>query len=228
MKVTVEENEKCVLIQVSDFPEHLSHHFDGGCFTRVDDRYLKEIPRDLPHLDIVVENYRRNAEEILAQTGERPLKPAPWEQALLAFADKAKAAGIDWFLAGTCALAIRGIEVKPRDVDIILHLKDMDKVQEAFLDDTIVPVEECADWVATGFGVLFMHARIDLAFDTHDCLDSPEPIDSGPYAMNHLETVNWMGHTVKVPPMALLLNVNKRRGIQERVQLIEEYVASRS
>jgi hypothetical protein len=213
-------------VQVSDVPEHSSSRLEEALFTKAGDGYVKEFSKDIAHIRAILDNYRRNADEILAQIYSQPLKPAPWEQALLAFIDKAKSAGIDWFLAGSCALAIRGVDLKPRGVDIILHLEDMSKVQDVFLDDTIQPIMECSDWVAKAHGVLFMHATIGLAFDTQDCLDVPEPIDSGPYAMRHLEKIEWKGHTVKVPPVALLLNVNKRRGRQERVRLIEEYMSA--
>jgi hypothetical protein len=55
-------------------------------------------------------------------------------------------------------------------------------------------------------------------------LDNPEPIDCGPYAKNNLETMNWEGYTIKVPPLELQLNVIKLRGRIDRVKKTEEYI----
>jgi len=82
-------------------------------------------------------------------------------------------------------------------------------------------------WVTRDFGVLFWHARIDLASDPVAELDNPEPIDCGPYAREHLETIRWRGLDIKVPPIELTLAANKRRKRFERVKLIEEFLRSK-
>lgn len=74
------------------------------------------------------------------------------------------------------------------------------------------------------FGVLFLHARIDIASDPQACLDDPEPVDCGPYAKEHLDTVTWNGYDIKVPPLSLQLHVNKLRGRHDRARLIQDYM----
>ena len=75
------------------------------------------------------------------------------------------------------------------------------------------------------FGVLFLHARIDLAFDPEEFVDHPEPLDFGPYAMRNLETVVWKDHSLRIPPLELQLWVNRRRGKTDRVRAIEEFIS---
>jgi hypothetical protein len=69
-----------------------------------------------------------------------------------------------------------------------------------------------------------MHCRIDIASDPQSSVDEPEPVDFGPYAKSKLETITWNGYKVRIPPIELQLNVNKRRHRIERVRLIEEYI----
>ena len=74
------------------------------------------------------------------------------------------------------------------------------------------------------FGVIFLYARIDIASDPQDSLDDPEPVDCGPYAKRNLEELVWNGYVIKVPPIELQLNVNRRRERLDRVELIEAYM----
>jgi len=45
--------------------------------------------------------------------------------------------------------------------------------------------------------------------------------DQGPFAASHLELVRWRGYEIPVPPLALQLEVCKKRGLTERAQMIE-------
>lgn len=86
------------------------------------------------------------------------------------------------------------------------------------------PVVDTNGWLTRDFGVIFLHARIDIASDPQDILDIPEPVDCGPYARQNLETIQWNEYEIKVPPLELQLNVNKRRERTDRVKLIEEFM----
>jgi hypothetical protein len=71
---------------------------------------------------------------------------------------------------------------------------------------------------------MFLSARIDLAFDPADFVDTPHPADFGPYAMRHLAEVHWRGTKIKVPPLELQAQVNRRRGRIARAAAIEEHL----
>jgi hypothetical protein len=101
-------------------------------------------------------------------------------------------------------------------------------MNQLFEDCIVEPIRSSKGWVVANFGVLFMGARIDLAFDPEDFVDSPDPADFGPYAMRNLEAVNWKGYTVRVPPLELQMQVNKRRGRYDRAAAIEQYLLNRS
>jgi hypothetical protein len=101
---------------------------------------------------------------------------------------------------------------------------DVAKISDIFSDHLIEPIVDTNGWVTKDFGVIFRHARIDIASDPQESLDDPEPIDCGPYAKANLEEVNWRGFVIRVPPLQLSLNVNKQRGRTDRVEAIENYL----
>lgn len=47
-------------------------------------------------------------------------------------ADTLKKEDISWMLIGSCNLAMQGMDLTPRDIDICVNLKDFDKVKELF------------------------------------------------------------------------------------------------
>ena len=53
-------------------------------------------------------------------------------------------------------------------------------------------------------------------------LDENGITEYGPVAANRLETINWQGYEVLVPPLDIQLEVSKRRGLDERVKKIEQ------
>ena len=98
---------------------------------------------------------------------------------------------------------------------------DADAVANLFADVTIEPMVDTGGWLTRDFGVLFLHARIDVASDPSERLDDPEPVDCGPHARRHLESVRYRGHDIKVPPLHLHVAVNRRRGRNARADLIQ-------
>ncbi|MTI79475.1 MAG: hypothetical protein FH758_01130 [Firmicutes bacterium] len=154
--------------------------------------------------------------------------PVPWEEALYEFVKKVNGKGIGWWLTGSCAACIRGIKLNPHDVDIMINSKDVDRINDVFDGYIIEPIVDTNGWLTKDFGVIFLHARIDIASDPLACLDDPEPVDCGPYARANLEEITWRGYVIKVPPLELQLNVNRRRGRLDRVKLIEEYIKNQS
>ncbi|MBN2830288.1 MAG: hypothetical protein JXR56_08205 [Candidatus Cloacimonetes bacterium] len=149
--------------------------------------------------------------------------PVPWEAALEEFCHEIKGSGIRWWLTGSCAACIRGIALNPHDVDIMIDARDKELIEELFADSIIEPILDTNGWVTKDFGVIFKHARIDIASDPSPVLDDPKPVDCGPYALAHLETIEWRGHTIKVPPLHLQEYVNEKRGRTDRAKLIREF-----
>jgi len=57
-----------------------------------------------------------------------------FKQALKIIHKKLKENNIKWALIGSVNICLQGIDVKPNDLDIVVELKDLEKVKEIFSD----------------------------------------------------------------------------------------------
>lgn len=188
-------------------------------YAQDDDGFFKRFPSDTPDLESIGMNFIRNAIPMFDQLGY--FAPIPWEQALEVFCRRMAGSGIDWWLTGSCAACIRGVDLAPHDVDIMMDSRDCDRMIALFHGDWFEPLRDTSGWVTKDFGVLFLHARIDIAGDPRPDIDMPNPVDFGLYAQAHLEMVDWRGFRIAVPPLNLQRDVNRRRGRIERAEKIE-------
>jgi hypothetical protein len=100
---------------------------------------------------------------------------------------------------------------------------DAAAVADAFADVTVEPLVDTGGWLTRDFGVLFWHGRIDIASDPQAVLDDPCPIDCGPFARENLELVEYAGFDIRVPPLALQVTANRRRGRHDRADLLQAH-----
>ena len=189
-------------------------------FTPHEDGFAKTFPANAPHLDIFYRHFARTAEEIVLQTAR--IHPAPWEQALLALLQKVAGQGLQWYLAGSAALAARGLDVAPRDLDLIVDDAGAHYLGDLLFDALIQPVEDSQGWISHWFGRAFLHTRIEWIGGVSEDVDENGLTEYGPVAASRLETINWLGYEVLVPPLDIQLEVSKRRGLDERVKKIEQ------
>lgn len=222
MDILFEEYGNYVIYRIVNFDLKYEPVFKMCFYDKDEQSYFKNFDKTIENLEIIKRNFKREAFEMFNQLGH--FKEAPWEDALIEFIKRVDKTDIRWWLTGSCAACIRGISFKPHDIDIMVDAKDIKQIRQLFLDWTVEPIIDTNGWLTKDFGVLFNHARIDIASDPCDRLDQPEPVDCGPYAKNHLEEVLFKGYNVKVPPVELQINANKRRNRIERVKLLEEYL----
>jgi hypothetical protein len=187
------------------------------------DRFRKCFPADSPHLDLAYRNFGRYAEEMILQTAGA--RPVPWEEALLAFLQAVKGQNIDWWLAGSAALAVRGMDLAPRDLDLVVAASDSMRLGDLLLDYLVEPVIPVTDWFCSWWGRAFLHARIEWVGGVNEMADEPAVSDYGPTAASRLDTVLWKGYPLRVPPLDLQLMVNEKRGLADRVALIRQHLA---
>jgi hypothetical protein len=135
--------------------------------------------------------------------------------------------GVRWWLVGSVALYVRGLAVKPHDIDVMLEKSEIEKIREMVAPHIVEPFHHVTGWVVKGFGVVDYRYRIDFAFEPEEWVDGQGPVDFGPYAQARIEPVTWHGHEILVPPIELQIAPNKARGRSERVELIRQYLASR-
>jgi hypothetical protein len=118
-------------------------------FSRDGDRYVKRFPAG-SFTDGMLDRFREALVPLLRQTAR--LDPVPWREALRDAIRRLDGAGIDWWLAGSAALGARGLQVEPRDIDLVISEADVSRAADAFEDVLIEPAVETDGWIARWFG----------------------------------------------------------------------------
>jgi hypothetical protein len=147
------------------------------------------------------------------------LVPVPWENALREALRRLEGTDLRWWLYGSVALAVRGFDVDPGDID--LTVDDAAAAGEAFSDLLITPVQELHGWAAALIGRAFHGAIIEWLSEPDPEQDDPAaPNEQGPFVADLLETVEWRGHCIRMPPLWVHLHTCERRGLDEQATLI--------
>ncbi len=225
MKTWTETTNKGVAFRVSDVPENRRQLLADDYYLPEGDDFVRYYPADDPNVLAAAPNFAEHGVAFLRQTWAD--EPAPWKEALAELVKRIEPLSPEWLLTGSCPLALRGIDVAPRGVDVIFAEKDFEPVRRAFADIAILPIVPCGEWVAAAFGVAFKGAQISMAFGCKEDVDELNPTDSGPYALAHAETLEWEGHPLRVTPLQLSLNINLRRGRTERAEKIRAHMDAR-
>ena len=193
------------------------------CFYKKDgDKFYKNFPQKYPYIETIQKNFSLYGRKMFDQLGY--FSNVPWDKALYEFCLIAKNENIKWWLTGSCASCLRGIEFNPHDVDIMIDSSDVNKIIDMYSEYLIEPIINTNGWLTKDFGVLFLNARIDIASDPVEELDNPVPIDCGPTARDNLEKIDWNGFKLYIPPIEYQLNANRLRKRTNRVKLIEQYM----
>jgi len=119
------------------------------------------------------------------------------------------------------ALAVRGLDIAPRDIDLSVSDADAHRLGAALLDHLVEPVSPTPGWFCNWFGRAFLHARVEWVGGVDERADCPYVSDFGPTAAACVQTVTWHGYGLRVPPLDLQLDVSRRRGLTGRVAAIE-------
>lgn len=222
MKIEVYEESKNFVFQLSNLSYEEKNVLEDDFMMKEGDVLYKTFSKETANIEIISKNFQSNFERVVLQRSGK--EKANWQSSLKIVCEKLKNKDVNWYVSGSCALALRGIEVQPKDLNLIFDLKDLEVVKELFKTETVLPIIHCDDWVLEEIGALYIESSVDVAFGLKDILNEPEPLDSSPYSMNNLEDIEWNGYTIKIPPVHTSLNINKRRKRLERVKLIEEYM----
>ncbi len=195
----------------------------GLAYPASDGEFARRFPADTPDLDRIYRNFEQHIQELLEQTARQ--RPVPWEDALSELARRLDRTGAEWFVSGSAALAIRGIEVAPRDIDFVTT--DHHRVVEALDDVLIEPPLYDGDrsWIAAWFGRGWLGGRVEWAADVYPDLDDwASPNEIGPTAKSRLERVYWNGRSLLLSPLDVQLAVNEKRDLADRVEAIRSFM----
>ena len=141
---------------------------------------------------------------------------APWQEALQWLIIEMKKTCAPWDLHGSTAMALWGIDVEPRDINIIVaNYSDYDRVREHFYQYAIKPFQRCGNWVMSGLGTVFHQANIGFSFNNKEL---------EPYDMSTLRKTEYKGEALYISTLEMLKRDNESYGRPERVEQIEEKI----
>jgi hypothetical protein len=150
-------------------------------------------------------------------------RPVDWEAGLAWIIDRVERAEADWFLVGSAALAARGVDVDPGNVDIALDEAGADRLASRVGEALMQPIHDTEGWVvSTRYGRLFHDCPIQVIGGLLD-QDWPTPWDSTARAA--LETITWRGHAIRVAPLSFHLAHARRMLRNDHARAIFRYNA---
>ncbi len=189
-------------------------------YERVGSQWRRGYPSGTPYLEQAWENFAGCIDRVLRQAAR--LEPVPWREALSELCRRTGDQPVPWWLTGSAALAVRGAAIEPGDLDLVCGAGEAVALGELFSDSLIEPVAPSAtDWLSEWWGRAFWEARIEWVGGVKAFVDEPEPCDFGPEAGRRLEAVRFEDWEVLVPPLDLQRAVNQRRGLTDRVVMID-------
>lgn len=186
-------------------------------------RHIKRFPRGTVS-DEIFRRFESHLEALLRQTAR--LEQPPWEDALRETARRLDNAGIDWWLTGSAALAARGLPIVPRDLDLVVSDEAAAAAAIAFDDVSIEPPVAVEGWFCRWWGRAWIDARVEWVGGVTEAADQPLPTDFGLVAEASLERIAWRDLTILVPRLELQRAVSARRGLTDRVRLIDSLGAN--
>ena len=189
------------------------------------ERHVKRFPPGTVS-DEIFRRFESHLEALLRQTAR--LEPAPWENALRETVRRLDTANVDWWLTGSAALAVRGIAVVPRDLDLVVSDEGAAAATIAVHDVLIEPAVPVEGWFCRSWGRAWIGARVEWVGGVTEAADKPLPTDFGLVAAASLDRVAWNGLTISVPPLELQRVVSARRGLVDRVRLIDALAENRA
>jgi len=201
----------CYALYAEDVDEQYWHFFQAELWWQVGNSFIKTYDnvRDFEHC---AENFTKYGEISIKQ--QLKIVEAPWRKALDLFIADMKKIDVDWYIHGSAAMALWGIEVAPKNLNIIVpNYSDFDKVREAFYKLALTPIERCDNWIMSGGGTIFMEANIGIWLHNKEL---------EPYDMSGLEQIDYNSEKFFISSLEMLRQDNEYYGRPERVRLIEE------
>ena len=224
MHTKLQKNDDKVQFIIVDAPEKYHEVIRALAYSETEAGFMKSFPADTPHLDRAYQNFEQHIGTIIKQSaGEAPV---PLEEAFEAFLKRTYHLNTDWWVAGSVPLWLRGFDVQPGDIDLIVDSEGAIKWGNALSDAMIEPVAITGGWFCEFWGRAFLHARIEWTGGIDPENDFSYVREYYLPSVDKLETINWKGYDIRIPPVEPQLKMDEMRGRTEHVRKIRETMKS--
>lgn len=212
------------LVTLTDVPRAYTHHLVRGLdFTRDGGTFTWEYPAAAPGWEDAARNWERDGAEMLDQA--HGVRPPDWEAGLAWIAPILDAQGADWFVIGSAAMAVRGLDVSPGNLDLAMDEASADRLMSLVAGSVLRPIVDRGDWpVATRTGDLFHGCGISLVAGMKEQPGRPTLWDAA--ARQTLDTVAWHDREIRVPSIQLQLLYARMMFRNDHVRAINAFLAA--
>lgn len=209
------ETETEFIFCVEDVDEKLIENLQSAWFQQTDQGFLKIYNKEMESNGVSAED-KELVKRNFARLGPAMFEGVfDWQNVLLLLAQKFTAHKIEWYIIGSTSEAVRGVDIQPHDIDIIVHTRDFFKVKNIFQDDVVEPfVDNHGTWLVRYFGRLCLDgAIVDIAAD--------EKMNWGNHQYDKLV---WNDYDLIIEPLQARYQVEIERKRAERIKAIETYM----
>ena len=210
--------------QLEDVIQHMAWKKTNGKFLV---SYTHNAFSNQREKELISNNFSRLGQTMF----ESPLLGFDWKKPLEILAQKFNENGIEWYIVGSIGDALRGVNVKPGDIDIVVRTTDYYKVKDIcyfnFPDSIIMPFAENENINPLKyFGRLFLAgAMIEVAADETWNLESRQ---QGFWGFSNLiskyEKVTWNGYDLYLESLQLRHKIEIARNREDRIKAFNEYM----
>ena len=144
-----------------------------------------------------------------------------WKKPLETVAQKFEESGVEWYLIGSASDAVRGVDVKPGDIDLVVNTRDYEKVKRIlnhhFSDAIITPFTDNKGLLPLQYlSRLFIDgALFEIAADEKWNLGNRQP---------EYEKISWHGYHFYVEALKLRYQIELGRKRKDRIKAIQAYM----
>jgi len=177
--------------------------------------------------ELISDNFSRLGQAMF----ESSLSSIDWEKPLEMLAQKFNENGIEWYIVGSVGDTLRGVDIKPFDIDIVVHTRDFYRAKELcyyhFSDSVIAPFADGEEINPLRyFGRLFLAgAMIEVAADETWNLESrQQSFWKFTPPVSQYEKASWNGHDVYLESLQLRYQIEKARNRKDRVKALKKYL----
>lgn len=213
MQCFCRETDSEFILCVEGAPESAWDEIRKAFFEQEQTSFTKRYAASVLDKETIRENFPKYAPDMFTR------RTFDWPQALATFAEIAAAHNITWYLTGSMAAVVRGIDIVPHDIDIIVETTAFEKTRVAFREYLLEPfVDNEGAWVVRYFGRLCIAGvMVDIAAD-----------ESRDTRAMKLESVAWGPYTLRTETLQTCLEVNMQRGREQHASKIRAYLNEHS
>ncbi|MHB1000765.1 MAG: nucleotidyltransferase family protein [Armatimonadota bacterium] len=217
MKCYCYKTEAELIFCVEDVETEYEVNLHAAWFTKTDNGFTKIYPMvdkengvESEDKELIIRNFTRLGQSMFEGVFD-------WKNVLSLLAKKFRDNEIEWYIIGSISDAVLGVDIKPHDLDIIVHTRDFFKVKRIFSDYVVEPfVDNKGTWLVRYFGRLCLDgAIVDIAADEKMNLENHQH----PYTRT-----SWNGYDVIIEPLQDRYEVEIKRNRIDRIKAIETHM----